>query len=47
MAERPARIGKRRLVGTRAIEPGAMNAGDPAAGIGDGGNRRARCAMRS
>ena len=31
MTERPARIGERRLVGTRAIEPGAMNAGDAAA----------------
>jgi hypothetical protein len=39
MAERPARIGKRSLVGTRAIEPGAVNAGDAAGGIGDGGEQ--------
>ena len=29
MAERPARIGERRLAATGGIEPGAMDAGDP------------------
>ena len=40
VTEGAARIGDRRLVRPAAIEPGALNAGDPAAGIGDGGEQR-------
>jgi preprotein translocase subunit SecF len=36
MAECAARIGERRLIGTRAVEPGAMHAGNAAVRIGDG-----------
>jgi hypothetical protein len=47
MAERPARIGERRLVGPLAVEPGAVNAGDAAARIGHGSDEsRPRLAGR-
>ena len=39
VAESAARVGDRRLVGPISIEPGALDAGDPAAGIGDGGKQ--------
>ena len=39
MAERAARIGERRL-GRPAVEPGALDAGDGAVEIGDGGEQR-------
>ncbi len=47
MTEGAARIGERRLVGSPWIEPGALDAGDIAVEIGDGGKQRRPAFERS